>query len=39
MSKLKVNKKHKDKLFRKIFRKKKDLLALYNALNLSLIHI
>lgn len=33
MSKLKVNKKHKDKLFRKIFRKKKDLLALYNALN------
>lgn len=33
MGKLKVNKKHKDKLFRKIFRKKKDLLALYNALN------
>lgn len=27
------NRKHKDSLFRKVFRKKKDLLALYNALN------
>lgn len=28
-----VNRNHKDSLFRKVFRKKKDLLALYNALN------
>ena len=27
------NRNHKDSLFRKVFRKKKDLLALYNALN------
>ncbi len=29
----KINKKYKDKLFRIIFRKKKDLLDLYNAIN------
>ncbi|MGN8630192.1 hypothetical protein ACTNEW_01115 [Blautia sp. HCP3S3_G3] len=28
-----MNKKHKDRLFRKIFEKKEDLLSLYNALN------
>ena len=27
------NRKHKDLLFRKVFRKKSDLLALYNAIN------
>ena len=27
------NRKHKDSLFRKVFRKKKDLLELYNAIN------
>ena len=27
------NRKHKDSLFRKVFRRKKDLLALYNAIN------
>ena len=27
------NRKHKDSLFRKVFRKKKDLLDLYNAIN------
>ena len=33
MQKINVNRKHKDKLFRTVFREKKDLLALYNALN------
>ena len=30
---IRMNKKHKDRLFRKIFEKKEDLLSLYNALN------
>ena len=30
---IRINKKHKDLLFRKIFEKKEDLLSLYNALN------
>lgn len=30
---IRINKKHKDRLFRKIFEKKEDLLSLYNALN------
>ena len=33
MQKINVNKKHKDKLFRTVFQQKRDLLALYNALN------
>ena len=33
MQKINVNRKHKDKLFRTVFREKKDLLTLYNALN------
>ena len=32
---IRMNKKHKDRLFRKIFEKKEDLLSLYNALNRS----
>ena len=30
---IRMNRKHKDRLFRKIFQKKEDLLSLYNALN------
>ena len=33
MTKYKLNKKHKDRLFRIVFREKKDLLKLYNAIN------
>ena len=35
MTKAKANRAHKDRLFRLIFREKKDLLSLYNAVNRS----
>ena len=31
--KIRVNSKHKDRLFKKIFETKEDLLSLYNAIN------